>query len=184
MIGKWKPPAVIYAMVLHLVACSGNTEEQPGPLADVPPPSEWRLISANDATSNCIGDPKTPLCAMETLMACFARHEISLCNKVNVFDMHFPGEPYVSRYRILRTEILTKENIEEKGKGADWQKLGDVDFTVYEPDGEDDDCKMKHCNFDWQDGPDREDECCNWSYAVRRLEGKWQVINWWWWADH
>jgi hypothetical protein len=35
----------------------------------------WRVMTQSDAisTSRCIGDPKTPLCAIETVEACIVR---------------------------------------------------------------------------------------------------------------
>ena len=38
---------------------------------------EIRSITRTEATSQCIGDPRTPLCAVETLLACFTRHDMS-----------------------------------------------------------------------------------------------------------
>jgi len=41
-------------------------------------------IDQHDASSPCIGDPRTPVCAVETVMACLARQEEPLCKKVGV----------------------------------------------------------------------------------------------------
>jgi hypothetical protein len=40
---------------------------------------EIREITANTSTSDCIGDPKTPACALETLIACGVRKDAKLC---------------------------------------------------------------------------------------------------------
>jgi hypothetical protein len=55
---------------------------------DVPPvdpPDQWRTVGQNDATSSsrCIGQPTTPLCAVETLLACFQRGQLDLCRMVD-----------------------------------------------------------------------------------------------------
>ena len=45
--------------------------------------SELRDIATDDtASSECIGDPRTPLCALDTWKACFMWGEPSLCTKV------------------------------------------------------------------------------------------------------
>src|SRR5262245_16641749 len=41
-------------------------------------------IDQHDASSPCIGDPGTPICAVETVMACLARQEAPLCKKAGV----------------------------------------------------------------------------------------------------
>jgi hypothetical protein len=57
--------------------------------ADLPapdPPGHWRYITqdAERTTSQCIGDPKTPLCAMETVWACYVRNKAEFCAIVGV----------------------------------------------------------------------------------------------------
>ncbi len=65
-------------------------------------PSEVRTITTTSATSSCIGAPKTPVCAVETLLGCFARREAKLCRSITMqpFD---PAEapPTEVSYRIL-----------------------------------------------------------------------------------
>jgi hypothetical protein len=41
--------------------------------------SEVRVIMPDSATSTCIGDPKTPECAVETMLACIVRADKRLC---------------------------------------------------------------------------------------------------------
>ena len=55
---------------------------------DLPPlgqPGQWRYITQDEtiSTSRCIGRPETPLCAVETLLACFQRDRIDLCRMVD-----------------------------------------------------------------------------------------------------
>jgi hypothetical protein len=49
---------------------------------------ELRAITSKKETSSsrCIGDPKTPLCAVETAMACELWGEQELCNAVDYID--------------------------------------------------------------------------------------------------
>lgn len=52
-------------------------------LPAVDPAGQYRLIGpAERSDSRCIGRPDTPLCAVETLLACFARREPALCRAV------------------------------------------------------------------------------------------------------
>jgi hypothetical protein len=69
-------------LLLTLVACAEVTD------ADLPPltePGQWRYITQHEAstTSRCIGQPNSPLCAVETLLACFQRDAIELCRMVD-----------------------------------------------------------------------------------------------------
>src|SRR3546814_10964403 len=49
-------------------------------LPAVDAPGQYRLIGPpGRSDSRCIGRPDTPLCAVETLLACFARREAALC---------------------------------------------------------------------------------------------------------
>ncbi|WP_341704588.1 hypothetical protein [Ferrovibrio sp.] len=49
-------------------------------LPAVDPGGQYRLIGPADRSdSACIGSPSTPLCAVETLLACFANRDESLC---------------------------------------------------------------------------------------------------------
>jgi len=184
MKAKWKIPTALCAVALWLSACSTDAQTKVNPLADVPPPDEMRFITTHDATSKCIGDPKTPLCAVETILACFARHDSDLCLKVGVSGMNFPGETYTSHYRIMSTKILKADHITGRKKDTDWKKNGDIHFIFFEPDGDGGTCQIEHCRFiDNPDGPTG-DQCCNNSYVTRLINNEWRVINWWWWGDH
>jgi len=55
---------------------------EPPPTAD--PPGQYRLIGPDGlpGQSDCIGRPHSALCAVETLLACFARRDEGLCQRV------------------------------------------------------------------------------------------------------
>ena len=55
--------------------------DTPASPAAKPKPARWRVMTMEDATSTsrCIGDPRTPLCAVETHTACFIRRQVRLC---------------------------------------------------------------------------------------------------------
>lgn len=50
--------------------------------ADTAP--EFSFVDRADASSRCIGDPATPVCAVETLLACRVRGEARLCATVGL----------------------------------------------------------------------------------------------------
>jgi hypothetical protein len=66
--------------VLLVLALAGPASAQ---LPSVDPAGQYRLIGpAARSDSRCIGSPETPLCAVETLLACFARRDTDLCRVV------------------------------------------------------------------------------------------------------
>ena len=68
-----------------LFAGTGVALAQPDPdLPQPDPPGAWRKITHDCATtdSKCIGNPVTPLCAIETYFACFLRREPDYCDIV------------------------------------------------------------------------------------------------------
>ncbi len=82
------------------------------PLPDLTPKGEYRVMTQDDATSTskCIGDPKTPLCAVETRIACFMRDNDELCRIAMDLDRN-PGfggfRTAGTVYRVIRREVLT-----------------------------------------------------------------------------
>ena len=47
------------------------------------------IASTGEASSKCIGDPRTPLCALDTWRACFVWGESSLCELVGLVGKEF-----------------------------------------------------------------------------------------------
>ena len=67
------------AVLLSLAVFSPAWAQLPA----VDPVSQYRLIGPADRSdSRCIGQATTPLCAVETLLACFARRDADLCRAV------------------------------------------------------------------------------------------------------
>jgi len=95
---------------------------------------ELRFVSPTGATSDCIGDPRTPLCALETFLACTARLEPALCLRVGVDDYTFRKKLTTLNYYIVSTHTIREEDITEELKDAKWRKVGYVDITVLEPE--------------------------------------------------
>lgn len=84
-------------------------------MAEESDPSAIRTITATDATSTCIGVPKTPVCATETALACYIRGNPDLCKTIGVTP---PGNsPKSSRetYRITSQRLYrTKQGAPEE----------------------------------------------------------------------
>ena len=57
------------------VAHAGGDERAPAPTSRTGSASAWRSIAYDDAltTARCVGDPRTPVCAVETVYGCFVR---------------------------------------------------------------------------------------------------------------
>jgi hypothetical protein len=76
----------LLATYLLMIALPGLAVAQGNdPMLPPPDPSgSWRKLTRDDATttSRCIGNPVTPLCAVETYLACFVRRQPELCDMV------------------------------------------------------------------------------------------------------
>lgn len=73
-----------FVVALLLLALPGWAQPADPDLPLPDPPGVWRKLTHDDATtdSRCIGNPKTPLCAIETYIACFLRREPDYCDIV------------------------------------------------------------------------------------------------------
>jgi hypothetical protein len=97
------------AAVLLSLAFSPHAFAQ---LPAVDPVNQYRLIGPADRSdSRCIGQSETPLCAVETLLACFARRDADLCRAVwsggegvSGFLARLQGSRYWWSYRIAAAE--------------------------------------------------------------------------------
>jgi hypothetical protein len=98
-------------------------------------PKQVRVITPTFATSNCIGDPKTPICAVETFLACMARAKKSLCETIGVYKLSVPKKPMKHlRYQILSSRIIQKEDVTPALEDADWFKPGFAEIYILEPE--------------------------------------------------
>lgn len=70
-------------------------------------PSDIRIITPTQATSHCIGDRSTPICAMETALACTVREGLPGC-WVRGRGVAKPFNPAVS-YRIESVDTYRLE---------------------------------------------------------------------------
>lgn len=172
---------VVFRLLVALFAAvgiGGASAQTPDPdLPPVDPPGHWRQMTLDDATSDskCVGKFDTPLCAVETVIACFARSHRELCNealrKPDYFERSHTGRPPDFRrmlYRIERSEILTQEGIDEIPRHADIERPGDLRIDVSSRD-----CYREtggeNCTFGYSD-PN--------IFTLRKTEGRWIVLHW------
>lgn len=87
------------------------------------------------STSQCIGDPRTPLCAVESLEACRIRTEWKLCEPIeHDYSVYGKGVPagyallFYFRYEILSSRVLKERDLkfERLGRLAKPWLAGDV----------------------------------------------------------
>jgi hypothetical protein len=110
----------VYALAFGVLFAPGSSLAQtPDPdLPAIDPPGKGRVMTHDDitSTSNCIGFPITPLCAIETLIACFERTDSELCRIALGLDKRpFFGdrEPELLPYHYTRYRVLSAERFGE-----------------------------------------------------------------------
>ena len=172
---------VYYRMALMfglLLAATGACAQMPDPalpLSD--PPGVWRRLTHDDRTSSskCIGRFGTPLCAVETVIACIARAESELCDAALAVPLRMQidsnASKYFSRelYRVEAARVLTGEEIGGPSRYAVSLRPGDVVIEIaaracYEKDWEADNCGP----FPTKAEP----------YVLRRGGARWHVLAW------
>lgn len=135
------------------------------------PPGVWRNMTWDDATttSKCIGALVSPICAVETMRACFVRNQNALCQRAVV---PFEGDEKVGlgienrnsweKYRLSRVKkVATNQRIDvAKIKAVAGDYLVDVDDIS---------CLRDQCGE--EGGPPT-------TYLVRKTEKGWRVISW------
>ena len=146
------------------------------PLSPPVPDSRKRRITPTEADSTCIGDPVTPVCAVETMLACSARLDMSLCHKVGIEDFSFGTYPALKtvEYVILEASEIRPEDIAsapEEVRDAYWFKPGFYQVHTRQ----------------WVCEADRV-TCPSWpwretSYSVKPLDGEWHVVTWSTWGE-
>lgn len=101
--------------------------------------NDWWMIGkdAKTTTSKCIGNPKTPLCAVETVEACLVRQDKKLCRiAAGPLKMFLPYEDVVlpvEQYRVNKAKRLTKKNMpswEIPPNGYSFRHIGDIQIEL------------------------------------------------------
>lgn len=106
------PPLIrvgVFAAALAL-ACSAAIAGY----GDAFDPSQVSVVGPTEATSTCIGDPRTPECALDTLFACVVRRDADLCRRVGVMSFNEPCfDPRILdiRYKIEQVRPLAENDL-------------------------------------------------------------------------
>jgi hypothetical protein len=151
------------------------------PLPPITPVDGYFVMNRDDATSSskCIGDPKTPLCAVETAMACEIRGNDDLCRigmgleKPGLTFLRLPPEIYW----VVRREVLMEQTIPWRSHELDWRpgeasvQAGDIRIDVVEKVCSKGEFSHTACETD-PDVPAIS------TYIVRRRGDRWAVIDW------
>ncbi|MBF0167705.1 MAG: hypothetical protein HQL45_08735 [Alphaproteobacteria bacterium] len=93
-------------------------------------PRQVRLITSTAGTSTCIGNPVSPVCAVETFLACIARNDRELCNRVGVLDINALGRPGGISYKILSVKQIRAADVPKSLGDTEWMKPGNVRVEV------------------------------------------------------
>lgn len=129
-------------------------------------------ITPATATSTCIGAATTAVCAAETLLACLARGDESLCRKVGAAP---PGRRIEKAgriqidYVVVRVSVIRPEDITDDTRDLDWYKPG---YTLIEMDRRACPAERARCDSDeWDDLQ---------VYLKRGTDAErpWQVVAW------
>lgn len=96
----------------------------------------WRILTDRDetTTSKCIGKPVTPICAVETLFACFNRKQIELCRMAYLngeSKKFYLGPPFPddkTEYTIIKYQ--TVRHVPADLRDVGWIKRGDVEVDL------------------------------------------------------
>ena len=169
------PAAMILAAALPALA--GDA-----PLPPLTPEGEYLVMTQDDAssTSTCIGNPVTPLCAVETVMACLLRRDDGLCRiGMGLAEKSGRGQGtrvYEKRlYRIVNAEFLESDGrlwrpnlLALDRENVKAMQPGDIRLDVIERN-----CLRlslsSECDSEWS-GPE--------AYIIRRNGGHWAVTIW------
>ncbi len=95
--------------------------------------SDLRHIASDDnASSDCIGEPRTPLCALDTWKACLMWGEPPLCEKVGFRGMVFrkgTGEAihYLYSYHVDAVLDIEAKNLSQPLPDQEWFREGYLD---------------------------------------------------------
>ena len=127
---------------------------------------EIRRIAASDATSGCIGNPVTPLCAVETFIACWVRADPALCRRVGVDKKSIKPRNYSIEYYVELMRTLRPEDIALRLKDTYWYRPGFIEIELQE----------RYCF------PERKTCAVGaWKiffYTLKQVDGKWQIVGW------
>ena len=135
-------PGIIAALLFAPVPVLADGPPKPVPsrqltgVFEPDPEGVWRIITQDDktGTSDCIGEPVSPVCAIDTVRACYERKQYELClmawgeDPSKKQDDYFQGKPSPGDY--VKYRIVTVRLAEPKDAGklpipnpTEWRKV-------------------------------------------------------------
>lgn len=135
--------SLVLAFPLVLAALSPALAEEFPELPPLAQPGQWNYVTQDDASSSshCVGRPLSPLCAVETLLACFQRDRQELCRMVDdgteQYAQIFSSPADLSKYLAYRVLDAKKIDADSARAGQASHALdGDVLLTVDQREGQ------------------------------------------------
>jgi len=176
-------PRLLAAAGLLVLAITPAHAADDVPLPPLTPKGQFFVMTMDDATSSgkCIGRPITPMCAVETMLACYVRGKDDLCRIGQGLEKDSgivtgPLSPMI--YWVVRREVLTDRRFpwrpgpREGRRGELSMKPGDVRIDIY----------MKDCPGQIIPAACTIDVTGYVSpriaYIVRRYGDHWSVVDW------
>lgn len=124
-----------------------------------------RRVGPASGTSACIGDAASAICAVDTLMACLARAERALCQRVGAEPPEPMPPPRTIAYVVDRSSVIRREQVGDDQRDLAWFRPG---YTLVE-------LRMRFCpatascaDEPWEDV----------QVYLRRQGQAWQIVNW------
>lgn len=152
---------VVVSTLTLAAACAATDAPDPGRFPEI------RRITQTEATSGCIGDPRTPLCAVETFLACFERKDRSLCRAVSVEISSFVNSAFrATEYHLLKEYVIRAEDVPQRLKNAPWYQPGIVDMEL----------NQRYCRREVP--PCDGTEWNRYSFSVKQSGDTWVVVDW------
>jgi hypothetical protein len=194
--GAWRMAIRVSALAWLLASAMPSTASAHDPDPDLPdldPKGYWRIMGHDDAASSskCVGNPITPLCAIESIIACFEREDGELCrigmglDERPFFDDRQPKQKTYRyrRYRVVAFKRFQSGNLPPlrhlPPAVADNLPSWDTkERRAYQPgDGH----VVVLAGDCWRDGAtcSHLSEFNLYTYHVRQAGARWAVINWW-----
>jgi hypothetical protein len=105
---------MIFARIAFFLILSAPVWAADGPgYSNDPAIGVKRVMTKDPETtdSKCVGDPKTPVCALETMLACLVRQQPDLCRKMGIRRGCFEKRLYKREYVIISSNRIDQKNI-------------------------------------------------------------------------
>lgn len=120
-----------------------------------------RTITQTTASSSCIGQPRTPLCAVETFLACGARLDWELCEKVGIDGLSNDTKDDHAKYKFETASYFTQAQYDKLGREP-WAAPGNVEVRLAVSF-----CDTKGCS-----------PYSTISYALGKAQTGWLLLSW------